>query len=251
MSHSNDPHFNENDDQPLEFSEFGSESAEDFPDLDFSSFEMEESAESVLSDATDEVSDFSDFGDFADQDILVGETPLVESLEMESLEADDFGSAAPVVPQPEPETGKKGKKAKKEKPPKAKKEKPPKVKKEKPPKKPRDPNAPGLRLEEMLALGACALLTVVFLILNVFSLGNMMFLILMNIIAVVVIVVPFLLFKFGRESSLSLFDVSLGLAVIALSIGALLLLSVWKDYDFTIKPNASLNVKPIVAMHKA
>ena len=232
---------NENDDLSLDFPEFNSESAEnseslgsaeDFADLDFSGFESADSVEP----------DFSDSLEIGgqDQDLLHDMVPQPEDMEVTVL--------APAAA-PEPEGGKKGKKAKKEKPPKVKKEKPPKVKKEKPPKKPRDPHAPGLRVEDMVALGACALFAVVFLVCAVFSLGSFIFLILMSIFAAIVIAVPLLLFKFGRESSL--FDVGLGIAVIALSIGVILLLAVWSRYDFSLKPSASLNEKQMVSIYEA
>ena len=247
MSQPNDPHLNENDDLSLGFPELESELAEnpelldpmdDFPDLDFSGFDSEEPVFPSSEPAVE--GDFAGFGESMDQEAFAEEIPQSEDVGEADL---DF--SAP------PEPGKKGEKAKKEKPPKVKKEKPAKVKKEKPPKKPRDPNAPGLRLEEMLALGACALIAVIFVVLSVFSLGNMKFLIGMNLTAVVMIAVPFLLFKFGRESSLTLFDVSLGMTVIALSIGVVLLLASWNRYDFTIKPSASLNESPIVSHYDA
>ncbi len=249
MSHPNDPHSHENEDLSLDFPEFDSESSEtqgsadDFPDLDFSGFDSESSeltdfsADEAPAEPSEEFNEFGEssdqadpFDDFASTSDDIGETVFASPA--------PIAAAVPEPEAPEPETGKKGKKAKKEKPPKVKKEKPPKVKKEKPPKKPRDPNAPGLRMEDMLALGACALFAVIFLVLSVFSLGNIMFVILMDLIAVVVVLVPFLLFKFGRQ--VSFFDVSLGMAVIALSLGAILLLAVWSRYDFTVKPKASL-----------
>ncbi len=219
MSQPNDPQSFENDDQS-----FGS--LDEFSDLDFSAL----GSDAPASESPEAVGgDFPNFDNFDDEEVFVGNNNIDS----------DFPSPAPE--EAPPETGKKGKKAKKAKPPKAKKEKPPKP--------PRDPNAPGLRVEEMLALGACVLLAVVFLVLSVFSLGSMMFLILMDLIAVVIIAVPFLLYKSGREATL--FDVSLGMAVIALSVGAILLLAVWKDYGFTIKPNASLNERQVVSTHDA
>ncbi len=266
MSHPKDPQSHENDDLSLDFPDFESESletrgsADDFPDLDFSGFDSESSELTDFSAAETPASldesygdeEFNEFGESADQADPFGFASTSDDIEETVFSGAPVVAAVPEPEAPEPEVDKKGKKAKKEKapkvkkekPPKVKKEKPPKVKKEKPPKKPRDPNAPGLRMEDMLALGACALFAVIFLVLSVFSLGNIMFVILMDIIAVVIVLVPFLLFKFGRQ--VSFFDVSLGMAVIALSLGAILLLAVWSRYDFTVKPKASLPESRIV-----
>ena len=256
MSQPNDSYSPENDDLDLDFSGFESEdsvqgSVDDLPDLDFSGFESEELGSDAAFPLEEESAggDFDDFGDSADHDALFGLAPESLDIEETMLAGSAAGmSAVAAEPEPEPKTGKKGKKAKKEKPPKVKKEKPPKVKKEKtpkPPKPPRDPNAPGLRFEEMLALGACVLFAVLFLVLSVFSLGSMMFMILMDLIAVVVVLVPFFLFKFSKQ--VTLFEVSLGIAVIALSLGAIFLLSIWNRYDFAVKPNASLNTPQVIS----
>ena len=246
MSQPNDSYSqDENDDLNLDFPDFGSEdsaqgSTDDFPDMDFSGFD------------SGELGPGADFSDSADQDDIFGIGSDSADLEETMLAGSAAGIAAAVA-EPEPETGKKGKKAKKEKPPKApkvKKEKPPKVKKEKPPKKPkppRDPNAPGMRFEQMFALGACVLFAVIFAVLSFFSLGNMMLLIFMDLIAVVIIFVPFVL----SIKKVSLFEVCLGIAVIALSIGSIFLLAAWSRYDFTFKASASLNPPQIVSHWKA
>lgn len=245
------------------------DSAQGADDLDFGSFDFSEDAteEAVpQADSFDsaESADFADFASFPEEE-PVG--VFGESLGGQDVEETVLGTSvegiegvAPIAPVEEEDP--KGKKKKKEKAPKAKKEKPPKkekapkvkkekapkVKKEKPPKapkKPRDPNAPGLRIEEMAALGACALIAIVFLAINAlvimnggFSMTNIGFLIGMDIIAVVMILVPFFLYKRANAEGaekVDVFHVFLGASVLALCVGLLYLLAEWKAYDFTVK----------------
>lgn len=243
----------------------------EFPELG-GSFESDDAfLDSGNSGSVDDVDlgDFSDFSGSGDAFEPVG--ILGEPLGGQDIEETVLGGAAVpsgIVEEPEEEDGKKKKKkkekapkVKKEKPPKEKKEKAHKVKKEKPPKVPKEkkekplkvkkekvpktPRVPGdsdtagLQLPGMIAMGCCALLLVIFLIANalVFLNGgldgtNMMFLISMDLIAVIVVAVPFLIYKARGE--VSLFEVGLGVALVAVSIGAILLLAEWKNYKFTI-----------------
>lgn len=175
-----------------------------------------------------------------DSDILSGFSEPVEDVEetvqmptgaMPPLSADTF--------EPE-ETDAKGKKkkAKKEKPPKepkAKKEKKPKepkapkVKKEKKVKPPRDPNAPGLEIEDMFALGSAALLAVAVLGGAFLSLSiSFVLTILVLLFGAIIVAVPLLLFKFKDKRSV--YDVMLGVATIAFTVSALLVLTAWTRY---------------------
>ncbi|MGL6196309.1 MAG: hypothetical protein ACRC2T_15945 [Thermoguttaceae bacterium] len=227
-------------DSSADFSDFGSDDFSD-PGTDFSDFsDQAEDSESPFDSAFTAQDDISDVAD------AEGEFGAVA------------GAAAAVA---EEETGKKGKKAKKEKAPKVKKEKapkvkkekPPKVKKEKPPKPPRDPNAPGMQLEDMVAIAACVLLAVIFGIANVLVImgglagGSMVFLIGMDVIAAIAIMVPLIVLKFRK--TVSIFEVSLGAALIAVCIGAILLFAVWSRYDFNV--NKAKTAKLVQPHHVA
>ena len=214
------------------------ESPFDFSDVDFGSdlsgelSEPTDDFDSADGISTDSGIDGIDFGGLGD-----------EPMPAETVE--DYGSAEP--PAPTDKKGKKEKKAKKEKPPKAvkeKKEKPQKVKKEKKPRVPREPGS--FQLEDLTALGACVLAILVFLALNalVFLNGglggsNIMFLVFMDLIALIVVAVPFIIFKY-RKSGVSLYEVGMGVAVVVISIGTMLLLAELWRYDFTINKARSV-----------
>ncbi len=233
----------------------GLEGADDIADLG-------ESENALSEDTSGSDPSLSDFGlsDFAD---LVGESEPAESDDfsaaLDEENAADLAEPEAVLSAAEVDEGKKGKKgkakkekpakAKKEKQPKVKKEKPPKVKKEKkpkPPKAPRDPNAPGIRFEQILTLGACLLVAVVFVAINVLvvlrggmSAGTITFLVILDVIGAIIFSVPFLFYK--GHKTLTVFEVFLGVALIAISVGAILLLAEFYRYDFAVNKDKTVS----------
>lgn len=137
----------------------------------------------------------------------------------------------------ETKPAKKDKKAKKEKPAKkAKKEKPPKEKK---PPKERVPG-PAYTLGAWCCLGAAVLLLLAMIAVNVLIImnppnkGEIWFLGLFDLSALMIVLVPFLFWR--ANDKLSLGDIVMGLSLTAVSLGAILVLCELYRYDFMFKP---------------
>lgn len=143
----------------------------------------------------------SQFGDFPSPD--AEETPAEE--------------AAPVK-------GKKGKKPKAEKAP----------KKTKPPKEPRVPGEGGFGMPELGLLGWAAMVilgtlgTNLYYLLFHFSSSIIMYIVLFDIIAFVALLVPIVLWM--KKSSITVFEVLLGVALNGVTLGALFVLTEWYKY---------------------
>ena len=223
--------------------------AGDFGDsFDFSSFLADEAPST---DSNAEVSagfEFADVAEPPDEAAPVAETEF-------PAEPSSFLTGADEEPVAEPEaavveTSKK--KGKKENPPKKKKEK-----KEKAPSGPREPMDLGAMLSLCFAVGTL----LVWIVFNVLFFlrpemllisrpTSIFFAVLANVFGLMIVGIPFLLWKLRKgekeEQNLQMFDVLLGIALMAIVIGVLCFLKDWNEYDFTIKAaKPSVNVQDV------
>lgn len=209
---------------------------DDFGDDMFSS-----SSESAVGDMSSSFSGLGDgFGDVSgggidSMDNLSTETSAADGTDnvdsfavdevAETVATDETDSAELT-----PVKGKKAAKAKKE--PKQKPVKPAKTPKEpkvRPPKEPSESNVGWL--------GVLCLMAVCLLVANGLMLSSgILLLVLVDILGILALSVPFLLWKAGQRYTI--FDVLLGISVIALVIGSSILLAELASYDFTFKSAA-------------
>jgi len=167
---------------------------------------------------------------------------------------------APLIEEDEPSSGKKGKKkgkakaektkGKKEKTPKGKKDKEPaekRPKKSKTPKKSKSATADDGGGMPILAICGVMLLGLVgldiYVVLSYFQAAAMFFvlLIVMNILGLVAVSVPYFCWTVRR--TISIYEVCLGLAVVALVIGSAALIIELTRYGGQLEPTASIQIE--------
>ncbi len=176
--------------------------------------------------------------DFPDSFPLPSEGAGEADLESNAGEDGENAADAPAA------AGVKGKKKKKEKVPKEKKSKAEKKKKEKQPREPGEKTPLGLAGILCLVFGGLLLLgllvsNVVIFLTDTKAIGVgvssvLYYVIIMDVIGLIGIVsVPFLIFL--HRKTVNVFTVGLGVSAMAMSLGAILLLTACFRYDFTIK----------------
>lgn len=163
--------------------------------------------------------------------------------EIESLDVDAGGDAFAPVVEDGPPTEKGKKKRKKDKKPRAKKEKKPREKKQKSGEPSASGGMVGLGVVGLLALGLVAADAYIIVSHMSGSVLFFVFLLLFNMLGLVVVGIPFLMWK--NQQRLSIYETCLGLGAVALAIGCVLLLLEIANYGGELTASAKASPAPI------